>query len=485
LTAALRCTRRDGVLRRFNVLEMTPSPSQRSWLGAAKAEVAQRSMDHAPAVVKDVVASVVGEVLFRRRRGRAFQESLRRWYSMQGLSRDELLRIQLQNTHEIVVHASTRSPYYAAKYAGIASRELADLPILEKEELRENIAEIVVHGRGRLRQYYTGGTTGKSLVVYSSADSDGERFARQEAMWAMHGYELGRDRIAWFSGRHLIGANDVSAHRFWRNNLLKHIRYYSTFHMAPPNLPYYAEDLARFRPAFLTGFPSAIGELARFIEMAGEPRTFDIQAVFTTSETLTPPQRETIERVFNCPVRNQYASSEGAPWIMECRRGRLHVDVTSGVFEVLDRDGRPADDGEVLVTSFYMKETPLIRYRIGDRVILSDERKCPCGWDTPLAASIEGRASDFIEVPGRGRIFASQIGDCVKHLHWVLAFRCQMRGEHLHVEMVADRERFEKEDKATFLSNIRERMGDIVVDLEYLDELPRLPSGKQSVVAAR
>ena len=218
------------------------------------------------------------------------------------------------------------------------------------------------------------------MVVYSSADSDGERFARQEAMWAMHGYQLGRDRIAWFSGRHLIGANDVAGERFWRNNHIDKIRYYSTFHMAPVNLPYYVEDLAMFRPAFLCGFPSAIGELARFVEMTGRAGSFEVRAVFTTSETLTPSQREAIERVFRCPVRNQYGSSEGAPFIMECRQGRLHIDVTSGVFEVVDADDQPAESGEVLVTSFYMRETPLIRYRIGDRITLSDEARCPCGW---------------------------------------------------------------------------------------------------------
>jgi phenylacetate-CoA ligase len=157
--------------------------------------------------------------------------------------------------------------------------------------------------------------------------------------------------------------------------------------------------------------------------------------------------------------------------------------VTSGVFEVIDADGRPADHGEALVTSFYMKETPLIRYRIGDRLILSEEERCPCGWDTPLVGSIEGRSSDFLEIPGRGKIFASQIGDCVKHVHSVLAFRCRLRDGRLCVEMVADRERFEREDKVIFLENISERMGDLAVDLEYLDELPRLSSGKHSVVA--
>jgi phenylacetate-CoA ligase len=458
--------------------------SLRSWLQSLTTDVKQRLMDHAPAVLKDLIVTVVGAMLFRRRRGREFRESAIRWNAMRELPWEDLLKIQIDRTHEIITHASTRSRYYAAKYAQVSSKELADLPILEKEELRTHIDDIVIRGSGKLRKCYTGGTTGKSLVVFSSADSDGERFARQEAMWAMHGYKLGRDRIAWFSGRHLIGANDVSAHRLWRNNFLERIRYYSTFHMTPSALPYYVEDLATFKPRFLSGFPSAIGELARFIEMTGAVGPFDLQAIFTTSETLTGSQRDVMERVFNCPVRNQYASSEGAPFIMECQYGRLHIDVTSGVFEVIGANDQPSSDGEVLVTSFYMKQTPLIRYRIGDRLSLSQERGCPCGWDTPLAASIEGRESDFLEIPGRGKIFAAQIGDCVKHLHWVIAFRCRLQEGRLRIEMVADRERFEKEDLSTFLRNISERMGDIPVDLEYLDELPRLPSGKRSVIAS-
>jgi phenylacetate-CoA ligase len=461
-----------------------PLSSLRSRLRISTAGVNQRLMDHAPAVLKDTIVTMAGVMLFRRRRGRDFRESLIRWNAMKELPREELLTIQTERTHGIIAHASTRSRYYAAKYAPVPSRELKDLPILEKEELRAHIDDIVIRGSGKLRKLYTGGTTGKSLVIFSSADSEGERLARQEAMWAMHGYKLGRDRIAWFSGRHLIGADDISANRFWRNNVLKRIRYYSTFHMSPNNLHHYVKDLAKFRPAFINGFPSAIGELASFIEMTGAARSFDIKAIFTTSETLTGSQRDVIERVFNCPVRNQYASSEGAPFIMECQRGRLHIDVTSGVFEVIGADGRPAGNGEVLVTSFYMKQTPLIRYRIGDRIALSDELRCPCGWDSPLAASIEGREADFLEIPGRGKIFAAQIGDCVKHLHWVIAFRCHLHDGRLRIEIVADRERFEKEDKSTFLENIHERMGDIPVDLEYLDELPRLPSGKRSVVAS-
>ncbi|MCY1690886.1 hypothetical protein OVA29_09590 [Exiguobacterium sp. SL14] len=78
-----------------------------------------------------------------------------------------------------------------------------------------------------------------------------------------------------------------------------------------------------------------------------------------------------IEDVFHGPVFDQYASSEGAPIVSECRFGQKHLHHEMGIIE-LDVDG------EILVTSFDTHGTPLIRYRVGDRMTLS-QRTCSCG----------------------------------------------------------------------------------------------------------
>ncbi len=82
--------------------------SLRAWLQTLTTEVKQSLMDHAPAVFKDVVVTVAGVSLFRRRRGREFRESLIRWNSARELAKEDLLKIQTDRTHEIISHASTR-----------------------------------------------------------------------------------------------------------------------------------------------------------------------------------------------------------------------------------------------------------------------------------------------------------------------------------------------------------------------------------------
>lgn len=418
--------------------------------------------------------------LQRKRRGGVYRERLEQQRVWHRLPRAELLRIQTERLADLIAHAKATSSYFRQKYDGVS--EYDALPILEKSELQEHIDEIVIGDRAKLEKSYTGGTTGKSLTVYNHLSSFQERFAILDAWWEMHGYRIGQSRIAWFSGRSLLWKPDTDNRVFWRNNWPYRIRYYSTFHMTAESMHAYVEDLNRFRPRFFHGFPSAISELARFIQANRLALAFRPQAIFTTSETLNAEQRDLMEGVFGGKVRNHYGASEGAPFILECPLGSLHMDLTSGLIEVIGEDGQRAREGEMLVTCFFTRNTPIIRYRIGDVVTLSDRERCDCGWDTPLVDSIQGRRMDHIEIPGRGKIFNAQIGDCVKDVHSVRKFQVQVLDGRLQVYMVAERAVFEQGDKATFLQKIRERMGDIPVEIHYVADIPRAASGKQSMV---
>ena len=167
---------------------------------------------------------------------------------------------------------------------------------------------------------------------------------------------------------------------------------------------------------------------------------------------------------------------------MECTAGNLHLDLSTGVIEIVDENGRAADEGEMLVTPFFATGTPIIRYRIGDRIKMSDQHPCSCGWNTPIVDAIHGRTADYIEVPGRGKIFCSQIGDCVKGVSTVLKFQVEMSNSALQVYLVADPQAFEAKDKNTFLHKVHERMGEVPVVFHYVEDIPRTRSGKHTVV---
>lgn len=443
---------------------------------------AEQIFAHLPAWLKDLVVTFESTRLYYMRRTGIYKQRKQQYSQLMTKSYEELKLYQKKKLEEIFYHAKGNSSFYAKKYEHISEPVLEKMPILEKEDLRKNIDDIVIGDRKKMIELYTGGTTGKGLALYLDKSSLQDRISILDLFWEMHNYNF-RDKFAWFSGRHLISNKDTDKGIFWRTNKYLNIRYYSTFHMGIKNLPYYAKNINRYKPRFFSGFPAAICEIASYMQTENIKPEFQLEAIFTTSESLHQNQRQIIESVFQCKVRDQYGAAEGPPFIMQCPEGNYHLDMASGIMEVIDEQGNSAQEGDILVTSFHMRQTPVIRYRIGDCVRMSDQIGCQCGWDTPIVAKIIGRKMDFIEIPGRGKMWCSQIGDCVKGVTTVVKFQLELvNNSRLKVYMVANKEQFEKKDRNSFLLHLHERAGDIPVDIVYVDDLPRTQGGKHTVV---
>ncbi len=100
----------------------------------------------------------------------------------------------------------------------------------------------------------------------------------------------------------------------------------------------------------------------------------------------------------------------------ECRAhpGGTHLNEAEFVFEVLDPDsGRPAAEGELVVTNLGRPAMPVIRYRTGDRVHVT-QSPCACGRTfARLEGGIRGRVDDMITVRGVN-VFPSALENIVR-----------------------------------------------------------------------
>src|SRR5262249_46181067 len=162
-----------------------------------------------------------------------------------------------------------------------------------------------------------------------------------------------------------------------------------------------AETVARlndFRPEFVTGYASALEQLARE-EAAGRLRlrAGGLRGITSTSEPLPPAARERVESAFGVRVSDSYLLAECLALTSCCRLGGTHVNADLAVLEVVDDAYRPVPPGEpgtrVLVTNLYNRVQPLIRYEVGDVVTLSPGPG-PCGSPPPLVSAVGGRAPD-------------------------------------------------------------------------------------------
>jgi phenylacetate-CoA ligase len=204
-----------------------------------------------------------------------------------------------------------------------------------------------------------------------------------------------------------------------------------------------------------------------------------VKAIFPTAEQVDDYTRSQLETFFKTKVYDQYASSEGAPFIIECKKGNLHLELQSGVFEVLDAQDQPTKEGRLVVTSFTTHGTPLIRYDIGDALKLSDET-CNCGNNNPLVEKILGRTNDFIYSEEVGKINLGNLSNALKDVKGVMKFQAiQDRKDALKILLVTDSKLFTEKDQRVFMANLRARVGKKMhIDLEFVDEIANEASGK-------
>jgi phenylacetate-CoA ligase len=148
--------------------------------------------------------------------------------------------------------------------------------------------------------------------------------------------------------------------------------------------------IKRFRPRALYGTTSYFGHLAA---VAGTGAAeLGIETLLTGAEGASISWFERLERQFGARVADRYGLTQlGVDHMFTCedgigtpeRPGTLH-NVDPYVFlEVIDpASGRHVGDGEVgeiVLTSLYRTDVPMIRCRTGDRAIYRAPRRCRCG----------------------------------------------------------------------------------------------------------
>jgi len=344
--------------------------------------------------------------------------------------------------------------------------------------LRQRMEEIVIDTGEPCWHANTGGTTGKSLQVTMTHRDMMRRMAMLDHFKAKVGFEHRKMRRATFNGKHIVPPSQTKK-VFWRYNAACKQKIYSSFHITEENMRYYVEDLNRFKPQALDGFFTSMCDIAGYIERHQIPLTFRPVAIFPTSETLTDEGRALLERVFGCKVYNQYASSEGAPFVNECPEQHLHVMLASGVFETY------GDHDEVLVTSFTTHATPLIRYRIGDRMIFDGDGVCPCGDPSPLVKAIEGRKLDFLYTAQGAKINAGNVSNLLKYLPNVVIHSqfVQTVKEEVTLLLEVDKTLFKHEHEELIRQEFTHTFGrDTRLVVQYVKEIPREVSGKYKMI---
>lgn len=439
-----------------------------------------------PYYLQNIIITIFNVIAYKTRRSGKYFKYRKFYKEASNFSFDELREKQRELLVEFLNFARTNSNYYKDILKNLKltqdqiENEYRRIPIQTKENIRCNIDNIHTVPKKEAILSKTGGTTGKSLEVRFTPDDLHHRFALLDSFRSAYGYELGK-KVAWFSGKSILSDKDLKKNRYWKYDFFYKIRFYSTFHIKETSIKHYIDDLNNFKPFYAVGFPSSMSEIAKWGIKNNYGLQHKMKVIFPTAETVQKDESKLIQEFFGGVIKNQYASSEGAPFILECEKGMLHMELLTGFFEVLN-NGELADEGELVFTSFTTHGTPLIRYAIKDKIVLSD-KSCNCGNKGPVVESIEGRINDFIYSKERGKINLGNLSNCIKNVRGVIKFQMLQDEVYKVVVKIIKDETYTKSDELKFLKELRLRLGDkIEIEFIYVDNIYRETSGKYRMV---
>lgn len=325
------------------------------------------------------------------------------------MSRERLEAAQLKKFRRLVAFAQRRSPYYKAiiDERGInpATCVPTDFPVLTKNDVithfdrivtdrritRDRIADFLARStnpselfEGRFHVLHTSGTSG--TVGY---------FVFSHEAWikgSVHVVRVAplrwRRRTAFVAATrgHFAGASLMLTGNHGSNNLFYDVR---TFDVGQP-MPQIVEGLNRFQPQTLSGYATVLKVLAEAQER-GELRIKPTQ-VGSGGEPLLPEVKAYLERIFQVPVLNGYASSEHLHMAMS-------LPGSDGMFLMEDDLIFELQPDHTCVTNLFNDAMPLIRYRMDD--VLVPEANGHSGYPFTKVKEIVGRHEDALVFTNR------------------------------------------------------------------------------------
>ena len=367
-------------------------------------KIATKIYAKTPIAFQNAIISIYGYYWKNRRLGTVFKKQLVEFKSRESFTDADWKEYQIVKLRQLLIHAFTTVPFYTDKYksAGFSLKDfekfelndISKLPYLEKEELRKFGKTILLSTKKNKGKFYaSSGSTGTPISVYFSKQTHQTWYAAYEVRvrnWAGVDQKMARGMIG---GRRIIlDANAKSP--YYRYNAAEKQTYFSAYHISKKTVPNYIEGLEKNKVEYLVGYAMSIFILADFI-LKLNLKAPKLLAVLTSSEKLTKRMRLTIEKAFSCKVFDAYSGVEACGLISENSKGDLLFSPDSGIMEVVNDNGTQVEygeSGEIIATGLLNFDQPLIRYRIGDRVKISENQS-----EAMLKIDeIEGRTEDIV-----------------------------------------------------------------------------------------
>jgi len=398
----------------------------------------------------------------------------------QWFSEEKIKEYQIKELKKLLSHAYKNSRWYRRilSKADISDADFEDfkvlskLPILKKEDLKHHLEEICIENYKRyfhIRGSSSGSTgTPVQFVADKRWIAFGKAVVNRFMKW--HNYDIKLRKL-----EIMYRMTDDLYIKRWKKLII------SAFKIGDKTASQIVKLIKEFKPQVIRSFPMTIHTLIKYLKKYNVK--IRPKMIFTTSETLFPHIKEEIEKFFVCKVFDFYGGNETNVTACDCEYQSKHVNFECGILEIVDEKGKPVPEGKegfVVITDFTNYLMPLIRYEMRDLAVLSKE-KCLCGRNSPVIEKLLGRQDDILITKDMN--YVSRLDEAFHKSKGIFEAQIvQEKPGYAVIKIVKD-EDFQQKDLEILTEELKKRLGeDFEIEFEFVDEIPRLKSGKYKFV---
>ncbi|MBU1012619.1 MAG: hypothetical protein KKG99_06415 [Bacteroidetes bacterium] len=403
----------------------------------------------------------------------------------QKLSETQINEIALNKLKKLIKHSIYYSPFYRKQYGHLdlsSFKNLSDikqLNLLSKEELRYNVKSIVSSRPVSLLNIAkTSGSTGIPLLFPKDVLSSSYHYAAMYRGHSWYGLNIGdREARLWgvpvdFKNRTKVIVKDYLLNRFREKeyNLSENVLY-----------DFYCK-INKYHPKYIMGYGKMLTEFGLYLKQNNKNlEHLNLKMAKFTSENMGLDGINVVQETFCCPVVSEYGSAETGIIAFQCPNGSNHIMSDCVHIEYLDVDGSDNCFKEIVVTDLNNLSFPIIRYRIGD-LVSPTNKYCSCGLPFPIINKIQGRVSESFTVNGQKKFHSIIFYYIMKGISEkntnLKQFRVIQKSENIFsYQLVGDS--VGNVIEKYIINKTKDVLGDdIIVEIKYVDYLPREKSGK-------
>lgn len=229
----------------------------------------------------------------------------------------------------------------------------------------------------------------------------------------------------------------------------------------------------------LIGYPSAIHRVALYI--LEKNISLPMKGIITISEVLTSDVRNLIQQAFSCYPISRYSTEEFGVLANQDISGQFFILNQCNYFiEVLKVDSNEkvgvGELGRIVVTDFFNKSMPLIRYDTGD---LAKPYEIVNGLVTKIE-SVEGRRLAVIRDINGEVVSSFSINAALRESMDIVQFQfSQETASNYNLKLVVK----EAVNELDIISVYKEILGSSAeINIEYVDDIPAQKSGKRPYI---